>query len=45
VRRMGKALRSLVLSEGPLVPILALAFVIIAGLALWVFFDTRPPYR
>jgi uncharacterized protein (DUF305 family) len=43
VRRVGKALRSFVLSEGPLVPILALAFVIMAGLALWVFFDTRPP--
>jgi uncharacterized protein (DUF305 family) len=43
VRRVGKALRSFVLSEGPLVPILALAFVIMAGLALWLFFDTRPP--
>jgi Domain of unknown function (DUF305) len=43
MRRLGKALRSLVLSEGPLVPILSLAFVIMAGLALWLFFATRLP--
>ena len=43
MRRVGKALRSFVLSEGPLVPILALAFVIVAGFALWLLFSTRPP--
>jgi uncharacterized protein (DUF305 family) len=43
VKLVGKALRSLVLSEGPLVPILLLAFFIVAGLALWLFFSTRPP--
>jgi uncharacterized protein (DUF305 family) len=43
VRHIGKGLRSFVLSEGPLVPILSLAFVIMAGLALWLFFSTRMP--
>jgi uncharacterized protein (DUF305 family) len=44
VRRVGgKSLRSFVLSEGPLVPLLSLALLILAGLALWLFFATRPP--
>jgi Domain of unknown function (DUF305) len=43
MRRAGKALRSSILGEGPLVPILSLALVILAGLALWLFFATRPP--
>jgi uncharacterized protein (DUF305 family) len=44
MRRAGKALRSFILSEGPLlVPFLSLALVILAGLALWLFFATRPP--
>ena len=36
-------MRSFILSEGPLVPILSLALLILAGLALWLFFATRPP--
>jgi uncharacterized protein (DUF305 family) len=43
VRRVGKGLRSFVLREGPLVPLLSLALLILAGLALWLFFATRPP--
>jgi uncharacterized protein (DUF305 family) len=43
VRRVGKGLRSFVLREGPLVPLLSLALLILAGSALWLFFATRPP--
>jgi uncharacterized protein (DUF305 family) len=43
MRRVGKALRSFILREGPLVPLLSLALIILAGLALWLFFATRPP--
>ena len=43
MRRVGKTLKSFILSEGSLVPILSLALLILAGLALWLFFATRPP--
>jgi uncharacterized protein (DUF305 family) len=42
-RRLGKALKSFVFSEEPLVPLLSLALVTLAGLALWLFFATRQP--
>ena len=43
MRRVGEALRAFIFREGPLVPLLSLALVILAGLALWLFFATRPP--
>jgi uncharacterized protein (DUF305 family) len=43
MRRVGKALGSFIFREGPLVPLLSLALIILAGLALWLFFATRPP--
>ena len=43
MRRVGQGLRSFVLREGPLVPLLSLALLILAGLALWVFFTFRLP--
>ncbi len=38
-----KSPKTLVLREGVLVPILALAVVVLAGLSLWLFFTNRPP--
>ncbi len=38
-----KSPKTLVLREGVLVPILALAVVVLAGLSLWLFFSNRPP--